>query len=406
MGMFQRFLFGTKADDQRYGALAPFIQVYGARTNRSGQIVNWKTALDVATVLACCKVIAEGVAQIPWRVYQEKGNGKVVASDHPLNRLIFRQPNARQSSFEFRETLLFHTVLCGNAFVWKGLVGTARQVRELLPIDPSLIRVVLKPDYSVEYWLRAPDGREMMVDPSLIWHIRGPSWNSAIGMNAVHHAREAIGLAMATEAAHSEFHKNGAKINGILSMEGTLSGEQYERLQTWIGQSVLGADNSNKPIILDRAAKWTSNQMTGVDAQHIETRKHQIEEICRALRVMPIMVGHADKTATYASAEQMFIAHVVHTLAPWYERLEQSANINLLSIEDQEAGFYTKFTPNALMRGSANDRSQFYARALGSGGAPAWMTQNEVRGLEELDPLEGGDELFKPSAPQPRPQEN
>jgi HK97 family phage portal protein len=240
----------------------------------------------------------------------------------------------------------------------------------------------------------------MQVNPALIWHIRGPSWNSAIGLNAVHQAREAIGLSMATEAAHSEFHKNGAKISGILSLEGALSGEQYERLTKWVAETSLGQDKSNKPLILDRSAKWTSNQMTGVDAQHIETRKHQIEEICRAFRVMPIMVGHADKTATYASAEQMFIAHVVHTLAPWYERIEQSANINLLSLKDQQQGFYTKFTPNALMRGSANDRSQFYSRALGSGGAPAWMTQNEVRGLEELDPLAGGDELFKPPPPQ------
>jgi phage portal protein BeeE len=114
---------------------------------------------------------------------------------------------------------------------------------------------------------------------------------------------------------------------------------------------------------------------------------------------MPIMVGHSDKTATYASAEQMFLAHVVHTLSPWYQRIEQSADVNLLSDKELEAGFYTKFTPNALMRGAAADRAQFYAQALGSGGHPAWMTANEVRGLEEMDRIDGGDELAKPTNP-------
>ena len=129
--------------------------------------------------------------------------------------------------------------------------------------------------------------------------------------------------------------------------------------------------------------------MSGVDAQHIETRKLQVEEMCRAMRVMPIMIGQADKSATYASAEQMFLAHVVHTLMPWYERIEQSADVNLLSDEDRRAGFYTKFNPNALMRGAAADRGEYYSKALGAGGTPAWMTQDEVRGLEERAPMGG-----------------
>lgn len=403
MGLVQQFFFGKSymSGSEAYGPLAPFIEVYGGRRNHTGQTVNWKTSLDVATVLACCKVIAEGVAQIPWRVYQDTNTGKRIADDHKLYQLLHRRPNQLQTSFEFRETILFHLVLCSNAFVWKLGVGREQELRELLPIQPGLVSVKQLPDYSLEYRIREPDGREVLVPSDQIWHLRGPSWNGYMGMEAVHLAREAIGLSMATEYAHAEFHKNGAKVSGVLAMEGALTGDQFNRLETWLKKNYLGGENSNKPIIIDRNAKWTSTQMTGVDAQHIETRKHQIEEICRAFRVMPIMVGHADKTATYASAEQMFIAHVVHTLSPWYERIEQSADVNLLSEQDQQAGFYTKFTPNALMRGSANDRSQFYSRALGSGGAPAWMTPNEVRELEELDPVAGGDELPKPPEPKP-----
>jgi HK97 family phage portal protein len=139
--------------------------------------------------------------------------------------------------------------------------------------------------------------------------------------------------------------------------------------------------------------------MSGVDQQLIETRKHQIEEICRHFGVMPIMVGHADKTATYASAEQMFLAHVVHTLSPWYERIEQSADVNLLTQEDIQQGYYTKFTANALMRGAAKDRGEFYAKALGAGGTKGWMTQNEIRALEEMDPSDDpeADKLPQPT---------
>lgn len=146
-------------------------------------------------------------------------------------------------------------------------------------------------------------------------------------------------------------------------------------------------------MILDDDAKYTPFGMTGVDAQHLETRKHQIEEICRAFGVMPIMIGHADKTATYASAEQMFLAHVVHTLSPWYERIEQSADAQLLTEEDRAAGFYTKFSPNALMRGAAKDRAEYYKAALGTTQQPGWMTRNEVRALEEMNPVPGGDQF-------------
>jgi HK97 family phage portal protein len=129
--------------------------------------------------------------------------------------------------------------------------------------------------------------------------------------------------------------------------------------------------------------------MSGLDAQHLETRKFQIEEVCRFFDVMPIMVGYSDKATTYASAEQMFLAHVVHTLSPWYARIEQSADVNLLTEKERASGLYFKFVPAGLLRGAAKDRSEYFAKALGAGGGPAWMTQDEVRALEELNPFGG-----------------
>lgn len=386
MAFWQRLMWGKQEKDIST-SLDLFREIHGGREVRSGQVVNWKTAIDVATVLACTRVIAEGCSQIPWRVFRDIGDGgRAPAPGHYLYRLIYRRPNRWQTSFEFRETLLFHTVLTGNAFCLKLRTGIAGEIRELIPIEPGRVIVERNPGEDVpRYFIRGDNGEKKEFPAALIWHIRGPSWNSWLGLDAVYLAREAIGLAMATEQAHADFHKGGAKVSGLLSVDGTLTPERYAFLAAWIDKYVIGGERSSKPMIMDNGGKFSPMQMTGVDAQHIETRKHQIEEICRAFRVMPIMVGHADKTATYASAEQMFLAHVIHTLAPWYERIEQSADANLLSDDDRAQGFYTKFTPNALMRGAAKDRSEFYAKALGSGGAKGWMTQNEVRAFEELD---------------------
>lgn len=248
-------------------------------------------------------------------------------------------------------------------------------------------------DGRLAYKYSPPNGGTVTFDESSIWHIKAASWNGYSGLQAVRLVREAVALAVAAEAAHGELHRGATRVSGVYSVDGSLSKEKYEFLSVWLDKYAMGGERAGKPMILDLGAKFTPTQMTGVDAQHLETRRHQIEEICRGFRVMPIMVGYSDKTATYASAEQMFIAHVVHTLSPWYQRIEQSGDVNLLSEDDQDKGFYTKFTPNALMRGSSADRAQYYIAALGNTQQPGWMLRNEVRALEELPPVDDGDEF-------------
>jgi HK97 family phage portal protein len=175
----------------------------------SGAIVDWKTALQVTTVLSCCKIIAEGLAQVPWKVHQGVGGGSS-AEKHPLYDLIHRRPNSWQTSFEFRETLAFHVLLTGNAFAWKGLVGSARELRSLEPIDPGRMTVQRETDGRLRYFEQRDSGDRVEHDPATIWHLRGPSWNSWMGLEAVQLAREAIGLAMAIETQQAETHRNGA----------------------------------------------------------------------------------------------------------------------------------------------------------------------------------------------------
>lgn len=391
-------LFGQK--EVKYSTLDLFREIYGGPPSRTGISVTWASALEISTVLACLRVIAEGIAQVPFKLYRdESGAGGRPAADHPLYDVLYRRPNRWQTSFEFRETLAFHAALTGNAYLFVGKVGIKREIRELVPLEPQFVTVEKKADGALFYNYNPVKGQGVQFAADQIWHVKGPSWNGYTGLEAVKLVREAVALAIASEAAHAEMHRGSAKMSGIYSVEGNLSKEKYDFLAAWLDKYAMGGERAGKPMILDLGAKFTTTQMTGVDAQHLETRKHQIEEICRGFRVMPIMVGHADKTATYASAEQMFIAHVVHTLSPWYERLEQSADVNLLSEDDRRKGYYTKFNPNALMRGAARDRAEFYTRMVGSVNAtPGIMTRNEIRALEELPPIEGGNTLFEPQA--------
>lgn len=390
-------LFGPK--EAKYSTLDLFREIYGGPPSRTGISVNWASALEVSTVLACLRVIAEGIAQVPFRLYRDMDErGGSPAPGHPLYNVLYRRPNRWQTSFEFRETLAFHAALVGNAYVFIGRVGSAREIRELVPLEPQFVTVEKRRDSSLVYKYSPSSGQAVEFAADTIWHIKGPSWNGYTGLEAVRLVREAVALAIASEAAHSEMHKGSAKMSGIYSVDGSLSKEKYEFLSAWLDKYAMGGERAGKPMILDLGAKFTPTQMTGVDAQHLETRAFQITEICRGFRVMPIMVGYSDKAATYASAEQMFIAHVVHTLSPWYERIEQSADVNLLTEDERRQGYYTKFTPNALMRGAARDRAEFYTRMVGSVNAtPGIMTRNEIRALEELPPIEGGDELFDPT---------
>jgi HK97 family phage portal protein len=205
-------------------------------------------------------------------------------------------------------------------------------------------------------------------------------------------AREAIGLSMAIEEQQAGFYRNGASVPGVLSMEGTLKDDQYKQLRGWLEQEHSGARNSGRPMIIDRSAKWLQMSMSSVDAQTAEQRRYQVEEICRAMRVMPIMVGHADKTATYASAEQMFLAHLVHTLSPWYERIEQEIDTFLLTDADSAGGLYAKFIEEGLLRGALKDTAEYLQKMTGAG----IMTRNEARAKLDMNPIDGLDDPLTP----------
>jgi len=366
-----------------------------AHTSKAGEAVSWESALRVATVLACARVIAQGLAQVPFKVFQESADGasRLPARDHPLYDLLHATPNPWQTSFEYRETIALHLVLRNRhySFINRGFNG---EILELIPLQPQLVTPKRADDGMVTYEVRSESGTVKPYPAEAIWHVRRMSWNGWEGLDAIQLACEAIGLAMAAEAKHARFHKNGVQTSGTYSVEGTLKKEQYEDLRRFIVDNHVG-ENAGLPMIVDRGAKWLQTAMSGVDAQHLETRRFQVEEVCRALGVMPVMVFHYDKGMGYNSFEHQAQAHVVHTMAAWYTCIEQSVNARLLTKKDRAAGLYSKFVVQGLLRGSTKDRAEYFAKALGAGGSPAWMTQDEVRALEELNPF-GGDAAVLP----------
>ena len=362
---------------------------------KSGATVSVETALQVTTVLACVRVIAEGVAQVPFRVMQESPDGKIrlPAKKHPLWNVLHRKPNRWQTSFELRESMVIHAVLTGNGYAYKSRVGSDQRIAELVLLPSNRVEPKISDDGTMQYVVTGGSGQQRVLTEDDVWHLRGPSWDGCTGMHIILKAREAIGLAMAAEETQANLHAKGVKTSGVYSVDGTLNETQFKTLKTWIQKEFGGAEAAGLPMILDRNAKWVPSSMTGVDAQHLETRVHQIREICRAFRVMPIMVGDSDKAATYASAEQMFIAHLVHTLTPWYERVEQSADCQLLSEKDREEGYYTFLDPAGMLRGALKDTAEYLYKLVSIG----VMVRNEAREKLDLNPLDGLDEPLTPS---------
>jgi HK97 family phage portal protein len=329
------------------------------RGSKAGQHIDARTALETTTALVCTRVIAEGLAQVPCRLFQMMETGdRREAIEHPLHRLLYRRPNEWQTAFEFREQIGAHLALCGNAYVVKIRDSLGRLI-ELLPYQPGAVSVWRESDFSVRYYVTIYNKGQIEIPAADIWHIRGMSWNGYLGMEPIQMARNALGLALAAEEFGSELFANGARPSGILTSDSPMSAANQADVKASWQAANSGSGNRMKTALLNSNLKWQAIAQSADEAQFIEARKLQVVEICRAMRVLPIMAMHQDGTAAYASVEQMFLAHVTHTLAPWFERFEQSAEVNLLTEKEQADGYYIELVEHGLMRGTAKDRAEY-----------------------------------------------
>ena len=379
--------FGKKASELTYDQIASLIDGVGGGSV-AGVSVTDKTALQVSTVLACVKTIADGCATPDLHVFRENSDGRrQKATDVAEYRLLSSRPNEWQTSFEWRRQMTIHAALTGAALSVK-VRRDGSKVSELIPVLPGRWDVRRLSRYDVRYRCWDDFGIIGEFSAEDVFVLHGVQWDWIGGLNAVSLARSAIGLAIASEKSQASMHENGLRPSGTYTVEGTLNDEQHARLTAWIKKQG-GPGNAGTPLVLDRSAKWFGTSISGVDAQHIETRRLQIEEICRAYGVFPIMVGHADKSATFASSEAFFAAHVKHTLAPWHRAWTQRLDEMLL---DGDGPLFAEFDTRYLMAGSMVDRAN-WARTMAELGI---YTRNEIRDEEGKDPLPGLDEPLTP----------
>ncbi len=383
-------LFGTERKSRTLTTQELFAEILSGGAALSGVTVNWKTALEVSTVFRCAKLLVDAVATVPLKVYQKNGHNRTELSDHPVALRLGYKPNDWMTGLDMMAVVGLHLALCGQAFTFKNVVGG--RLLELIPFEPGWVEVQRADDYTLSYRVTAPNGRQQTFPAAAIWHLRGMSWNSWTGLNPVHLMREAIGLSLATERAHARLHANGVRPSGLYSVDNALQPEQYRQLKAWIDENLPRGEESSKVMLLDRGAKFTPTTMTGVDAQHIETRRFQIEETARGMGVLPIMVGAGEKTQAYASSEQMFLAHVVHTVRPLHRLVEASIKRWLLTEDEVGAGIYVKFREGELLRGAALDRARFYQLGIMSG----WLLRSDAREWEDLDWVDGLDVPLEP----------
>lgn len=368
------------AERKSTSTLDLFKEIYGGRSTRSGKTVNIETAIQVSAVFACNRVIGNGIAQVPLKLMIERDDKRLPAKSHRLYNLMAYRPNRWQTSFEWRQLMSWHVELAGNHYSFINRMGG--QVLEIYPFSPSAVKVINKGVGVLEYEVTADDGSKKTFPAESILHIRGPSWNGFTGLEVVKVAREAIGLAIATEESTASLHKNGIQSSGTYSVEGTLTDTQYKGLSEWIQKHNAGSENAGRPLIIDRAAKWFGTQMTGIDAQSLETRMYQIAEICRFHGVQPIMAGYSDKAATFASAEAFMQSHITDCLSPRWTAYEQVFFNSLLTEKEREEGYYFNFVEEGMIRGSIKDTKDALLGYTNGG----LMTPNEARAKLDLNP--------------------
>ena len=357
--------------------------LFGGTT--SGKAVNERTAMQTSAVYACVRILSESIAGLPLHVYRYTSDGgKERTTMHPLYRLLHDEPNREMTSFVFRETLMAHLLLWGNAYAQIIRDGRGYPVA-LYPMLPDRMSVDRDSQGELVYTYQSDKGQVKLRKESVL-HIPGLGFDGLIGYSPIAMAKNAVGLALATEDYGAAFFANGANPGGVLEHPGVIKPEQADRLrESWATQ--FGGANAHKVAVLEEGLKFHQMSIPPEQAQFLETRKFQINEIARIFRVPPHMVGDLEKSS-FSNIEQQSLEFVKYTLDPWVVRWEQSLQQSLI-LPSEKSAVFIRFNLDGLMRGDYQSRMQGYSVGIQNG----FYSVNDVRGLEDLNLLpdsEGG----------------
>lgn len=390
MGFFSR-LFGTKVNDSLPGNS----YMFRLGSSTSGAMVNQRSAMQISAVYACVRVLAESIAGLPLHVYQCGKNGsREKAADHPLYFLLHDEPNPEMTSFVFRETLMTHLLLWGNAYAQ--IIRDGRgQVIALYPLMPDHMRVDRNENGQIyyRYQLGADESHldkagTVDLSPKDVLHIPALGFDGLVGYSPIAMARNSIGMAIACEDFDASFFRNGAAPSGMLEHPGVLKNPEKLRA-AWEAQ-YGGSRNSGRVAVLEEGMKFNPIAIPPEQAQFLETRKFQVDEIARIFHVPPHMIGDLERS-TFSNIEQQSLEFVKYTLNPWVCRWEQALTRSLLSPKEKRE-YSIRFNVDGLLRGDYQSRMNGYAVGRQNG----WMSANDIRKLENMDKIseEQGGNLY------------
>ncbi|OLU37291.1 MULTISPECIES: phage portal protein [Erysipelotrichaceae] len=382
--------FKRKVTDQTAGAGYRFF----LGSSSSGKRVNERSAMQMTAVYSCVRILSEAVASLPLHIYEQEDGQSKKATDHPLFFLLHDEPNPEMTSFVFRETLMTHLLLWGNAYAQIIRNGKG-EVVALYPLMPDRMKVDRDENGQLyyEYQVSTADPKvnpagTVRLAPEDVLHVPGLGFDGLVGYSPIATAKNSIGMAIACEEYGAKFFAHGAAPSGVLEHPGVLKDPSKLR-DSW--QATFGGSaNSGKVAVLEEGVKYTPISIDPQQAQFLETRKFQINEIARIFRVPPHMVGDLEKSS-FSNIEQQSLEFVKYTLDPWVSRWEQAMTKILLTPEEKKK-YTIKFNVDGLLRGDYQSRMNGYAIARQNG----WMSANDIRRLEEMDPIpeEAGGDLY------------
>jgi HK97 family phage portal protein len=383
---FRASRIGVQSDRSPWGDF--YFEPVSARSI-SGMRVSADSAMRLAAVYACVRILSETMASLPLVVYRpRKDGGKDRVTDHWLYQLLGKRPNRYQNPFEWREMLQGHLALRGNAFC-QILANSRGVITELIPIHPDRVRMELLPSGDYRYRIRDQAGSEIVLPRGEVWHQRGLSSDGLIGLSPIDLSRESLGMALAAQDYGARFFSNDAKpTGGWIEFPGNFKDPEAKRVFRESYQAAQSGSNRGKVLVLENGMKFHEVGVTNKDAQFLELRKFQITDIARLFRVPPHMIADLDR-ATFSNIEQQSLEFVMHTMTPWAERWEASIEADLLPDGD---ALEIEFDFANLMRGDAASRSAYYQSGIQNG----WLTRNEARISENLNPIAGLDQPLRP----------
>lgn len=392
MGIKSLFGFGQARDKPvDKAADAGYSFLFGRTT--SGKPVNERTAMQTTAVYACVRILAEAVASLPLHVYEyQDDGGKKLVHDHPLYYLLHDEPNPEMTSFVFRETLMSHLLIWGNAYAQIIRDGAGR-VLGLYPLLPDKMDVQRDDRGNIYYvYSRNSDENPMFKEYGNIrlkaedvLHIPGLGFDGLIGYSPIAMAKNAVGMTLACEEYGASFFANGANPGGVLEHPGVLKDPSKVR-ESW-NSVYRGVSNAHKIAVLEEGMKYQQIGIPPEEAQFLETRKFQVNEIARLYRIPPHMVGDLDKSS-FSNIEQQSLEFVKYTLDPWVIRWEQSLQRSLL-LPGEKGKYFIKLNVDGLLRGDYQSRMNGYAVGRQNG----WFSANDIREMENMNPIpdeEGG----------------